>query len=131
MNHKKGVITIVLVLTIGTLILGFGAGAVLRSIGNLKMSVDENQYMQAKALAEGCVEYALFKLQSELDYSGGETIILDDESCTVVSISGNGNSNRTIRATSTVHEQNYAIEVEVGTISPTASIISWKSTPTF
>ena len=106
-KHEQGFIALISILIIGAITLAVSIGVSLRSIGETKMSLDEQESHRALALSNLCAEQALIKLTSVLNYSGNESIIVNsDEKCYIWPVSGAGNTARvvTAQATSTFAE---------------------------
>ncbi len=140
-THKKpqsfrsksgaGFIALISVLIIGAVVLVVGIGLSLRSIGETNMSLSEQESARALALANLCAEQALMKLESFLNYSGSESILIGSESCYILAVSGSGNLNRTIQASSTVFNHTKKVQVVVTEISPVMMLSSWEEVADF
>jgi len=130
-SNQKGFIALISVLIIAALVLAISIGVSLRSVEETNMSLGEQESHRALALADLCAEQALMKLLSVLDYSGNESIIIDGESCDILTIGGSGNSDRTVQTRSTVSGYTKKVEVEVSRISPTMEIVSWEEVADF
>lgn len=128
---NRGFIALISILITGTLLLAIAIGVSLRSIGQTQVSLGEQESHRALALANLCAETALMKLESVLDYPGNETIIIDGESCEILTVAGGGNFNRTVKTQSTVAGYTRKITVEVPQISPDMQISSWKEVADF
>lgn len=124
-NESHGFIALTSVLIIESLILVIAVGVLTRSITGTNISLAEQQSHRALALANICAETALLKLESVLNYSGNETITVGSDSCNIATITGSGNSNRTVQASSTISGYVRKTQVQVSTISPIMQISSW------
>lgn len=82
--------------------------------------------IQASTLANTCAEIALTKLKDNTSYVGNETINIDSFSCTIATITGTGNTNRTINTTATVNNSKRNYTVVVATVNPDTVITSWQ-----
>jgi hypothetical protein len=94
-TRKRGFVTLVSVIILGTM------GVVIVT-GNISVVTDNivgvstfEQSKQARALADSCAEIAIDKLKVNNTYAGNENITLPFGSCSVGTISGTGNTNRT------------------------------------
>ncbi len=130
-QNKNGFIALISLLIIGAVVLLIGTGLSLRSIGETNMSLAQEQSQKAGAMADLCAEQALMKLESVLNYSGNETLTVDGISCTIFTIGGVGNTNRTITVQSAVGGYARKVKLAVAQISPTMQITSWEKTPDF
>jgi len=131
MNNQEGFIALISILIIGAVVLVISIGLSLRSIGETDMSLGEQESHRALALANLCAEQALMKFESTLNYSGSESIIIGNESCDILAVSGSGNLNRTIQTQSTVSNYTRKVQVVVSQISPTMQLTSWEEVADF
>lgn len=128
-NNEKGYITLLSTLFL-VAIGGVVAGSIiLLGLGSSKTSLALQQSNQAKALANACMEEALQKLRESIYYSGNQTIAFTSGSCQIQTITGTGNSNRTIQTTGTLDTIQRKVTVVVTTIHPAISISSWQEVP--
>lgn len=80
---------------------------------------------ESRALANSCGEIALNSLKIDTNYAGNQTINLGNGSCQIQTITGTGNTNRTIRASGTVRSVTRDIEINVQTVNPTTVLNYW------
>lgn len=130
-NNQKGFVALISILIIGAIVLTISIGLSLRSIGETNMSLGEQESHRALALANLCAEQALMKLENTLNYAGGEPVTIGSKSCDILTISGSGNFNRTIKTQSVVSGYTKKVRVEVSQISPTMQITSWEEVSDF
>jgi len=132
-NMNRGFIALISILIISALIVLISVGVSLRSIGETNMALDEQEAHRALALADLCSEQALINLINDINYSGGETITVGDESCDIVSVDGVGNEDRIVKTESIVSGYTKKIKVEVAQISPTTTTVisSWEEVADF
>lgn len=104
---------------------------VLLGLGFSKTSLRLDQSTQAKALANACAEEALEKLRESVYYTGSESLTFSDTSCQIQTISGSGNSNRTIQTIGTIGTLQRKVKVVVTTVHPTIVISSWQEVADF
>lgn len=88
-------------------------------------------YARAKSSAESCVEIVLNKLQSDVDYPAGETLVEGSAECEVVDILGTGSTNRTIQVKATADDITVRLEVRILTIFPYIEIQDWQEVSYF
>lgn len=85
----------------------------------------------AKTMANSCVEIALENLKTNLTYAGSENVVIAGETCTILPITGSGNTNRTIQTQATVENATVKIEVFVNTVNPLTDIQYWEEVADF
>lgn len=119
------------VLIVGAVGLAISTAVILLGIGAGKSSLTLQQSNQAKALANACQEEALQKLRESIYYSGNQTISFTNGSCTIQTISGAGNTNRTIQTSGTIGNVQRKIKVIVATVHPAITIQSWQEVADF
>ncbi len=128
---KQGFIALTSILVLSAIFLSVSVSVAMRSIAQTGTSFGLSAAYTANSLSTLCVEYALIELTRTLNYTGDETIVLDGESCDILTISGSGNTNRTIQTISTVAEHTRRTEVVISEISPDIAIVSWESVTDF
>lgn len=70
------------------------------------------------------------KLKANLGYAGNETIILGGtEACVILTVSGAGNIDRTVRTEASVAGYVRRVEVDVAVVNPVLNVRSWKLVP--
>lgn len=130
-RKERGYIALISVFIISAIIVLIATSASLLSISESDMSLQENQAWESFYLASFCVEQALMKLESVLNYEGNETLILGGKSCDILPLEGSGNFNRVIKAQSTASGQTRRIKVEISQVSPVMQITSWQQVAEF
>jgi hypothetical protein len=126
LSINSGYIALVSVLIMSALMLLIGIGTTMRGIDTTTMSGGEELSLRAELLADSCAEEALLRLRANLAYAGNEIIIVSGGStCTILPLSGTGNTDRTITTRAT--ESNYTrfVRVEVAQVNPSLVITSW------
>ena len=130
-KFSAGFIGLVSVLIVSAVVLVLSLGLLSRSYEETVMGFGEQESHRALGLANLCAELALIRLQSILNYAGGESIIEDGESCDILAVGGAGNLNRTIKTQSVVSQYHKKVKVEITLISPVLNIASWEEVPDF
>ncbi len=125
-NKQKGYVALVSVLIVSALSLAVSIGVSMRSISGAHMGLSYKRSHQAHILATSCVYEALTALERDLEYAGNEDIIIEDKTCHVYTIEGEGNEDRVVKIEASVDGFVKKIRVEVLRISPTMQIASWK-----
>lgn len=130
-DGKEGFIALISILIIGAVVLIISLGLLSRSYDETTMGFGEQESYRALSLANLCAELALIKLQSILNYAGGESIIEGGDSCDILAIEGMGNLDRTVKAQSTISKYSKKVKIEVSQISPVLKITSWEEISDF
>jgi hypothetical protein len=128
-TRKRGFVTLVSVIILGTM------GVVIVT-GNISVVTDNivgvstfEQSKQARALADSCAEIAIDKLKVNNTYAGNENITLPFGSCSVGTISGTGNTNRTFETSSTFKSVTKKLNISISIINPVTQITTWDEVP--
>lgn len=88
----------------------------------VRSSVSDSYYKDySYALAESCVQTALFKISENSNYAGGENISVASDTCAIVSVAASG-TYKVIRAQAAY--QNAYTNLVVG--ANTSTILSWQ-----
>jgi len=131
LHRHKGFIALTSVLVLGAILLSITISTASRSISATSGGVSLHSKNRAEALSDACVEYALIELQRTLGYVGDESIAIGDESCDILTITGTGNTDRTIEAMSTVNGHTHRVQAVVSVVSPEVTITSWREVASF
>lgn len=132
MKQEQGFIALVSILIVGALVLVVSIGVSLRAIGETQMSLGQEFGNRARVLADACAEYALMQLKNNLQYSGNETILLDEtDSCDILPVEGSGNENRTVKTQATSTGFMRKIHIEIARVNPTTQITLWEEVADF
>lgn len=126
---QKGFVAIIAVLVISAIGISIGLSLILIGINSTRTSLSQIQSAQARGLANACMEEALQKLRESIYYSGNEAQTLTSGSCQIQTITGSGNTNRTITTSSTVGSDTRKVQVVVSTVNPAIAISSWQEIP--
>lgn len=122
MKNRPGAVILVLLLivaAVGLMIsLSLGLGAISENQMSLYSSVSGRIFYNM----DGCGEEALIRLNRDNAYTG-ETITLNNTSCTIV-VTGSG-STRTINVTATQTDYTRKLQINV-TLSPTFAVTQWE-----
>jgi hypothetical protein len=129
-QKNSGYVALFAVIITSALLLVIGLGASMRGIDSLSLSEAGTYSLEARLLADACAEEALMKLKSDLSYTGNESIIVSGaESCSIVSVSGSGNTDRTVITEASVNGYVRRLMVEVTEVNPALVIGSWNEAP--
>jgi YbbR domain-containing protein len=125
-THHEGAVMLVLILIIGAVALLISLSLGLSSISENQISLYQSQSTQAFLNADGCAEEALTKLNRNNLYTG-ETITLENTTCTIT-VTGSGPT-RTVTVSATNTDYTHKIQIGV-IIYSTFSITSWQELTT-
>lgn len=131
MKRTRGFIALTTVLILSALFLSVGISIASRALSASTVSIALAERDRARYRAEACAERALMELQRTLDYTGNERVLVEDGSCDILSIMGNGNTNRTIHTVSTIGAHTYRIQAVVSTVSPKMVVTSFERVVNF
>ncbi len=82
--------------------------------------------VQAHSVANSCAEIAISQLQEDFTYAAGSVYGVGSYTCTVSSITGTGNTNRTVETTAQVGLSLVRVQVVIDTIRPNVIISQWE-----
>ena len=130
-KQKSAFATLFSVIIMGMISLSLVASMLLISIDSGKVDEAQRSGTSALALAHACAEIALNKLKLDNTYTGNEIVTLGSNTCQILTISGNGNTNRVIQTSGTVGSgtagtYTLKLEVSVTTVNPTTVINYWQ-----
>ena len=131
LKNQKGYIALISILIISGIALFIAINASLFGISESDMGLQKNQSARAFYLATLCAEDALMKLKDDLDYSGDETLIVDEGSCAILPIEGNGNQDRVVKVSGIIYNQTRRIRIEITKVNPLMEISSWQEVVSF
>lgn len=127
MNNRSGFALVISVVIFGMVILTIAAATAFSLANAQAREVGWQDGLRTQSLAEGCAEYALFKLRDNPSYTGNENVTINGSTCTVRPlISG---TPTTIQTEATVDNRHWRVEVKVTT--STFTINSWKRVSSF
>lgn len=126
-SRSTGFIALISILIVGSLLLVITASAAMRAVGGSKIAIAFLHASRASALANACAEHAVASLKNNLQYSGNEHIIISEGAdCSVLGVTGSGNLNRTISATSTVLGHARKVRIVIDSVRPTLLVREWR-----
>jgi hypothetical protein len=123
----NGYIVLISFIIIGAIILIVALGISFISLNQKTAIISHNRSLRNYYLANACANYAILKLQSDLNYSGNETVALDQDNCRVESVTGSG-KDRTIITSSQLGQQIKKLKIELEQIKPVTIIKTWGET---
>lgn len=130
-NYTQGFIALTTALVLSAVFLSVGISAARLAVSGGQETTSAYSSDKAQIMAESCAEYALFQLQESVDYLGGETIQIGNETCDILLVGGSGNTDRVIQVESTVSEFTRHVEVVVAVVFPEIKISSFMTVVDF
>lgn len=126
-NPRNGFILIISVLVLSAVIAVIAAAAAFGLAGSQLRGVELDASSDAKALAEGCAEAALFARRNDDTYAGNETIAIGTGSCTIRPILVGPSLVIETQATANTRVYRLRVEVDVATFT----ISNWQRVASF
>jgi len=120
-NRGIAAILTVIIVSAAALIMAFSASVL--GIGDLDMGYTSQKGKQALALATGCAEESLHRLESNASWVGG-TLNLTDGQC-VINVVSNSTS-RTITVSASVDNFNKQLQIQATVSNNLVTLVSWK-----
>jgi hypothetical protein len=130
-KHFQGFIALTAVLVLSAVFLSVSITLVTHALSGSDQVLRAYFRAKSEAVSLGCVEYALFKTRESFNYAGGESILVGEETCTILPIEGVLESSRTIQTVSTVSGHTYRNEVIIEASSLEILVSSSKTVPNF
>lgn len=131
MKRRSGFVALTSVLVLSAIFLSISISISSRTISGTNNSLALQSGYHAETLANLCAEYALMELRRTLNYSGNDSILINGDSCDILTISGSGNNDRIVKTVSTTSPYSHRTEVIVSQISPITIISSWNEVADF
>jgi hypothetical protein len=121
----KGFSLLIIVLLIGSAALALAVSSVWLGVSERELAQVWSGAADAKLLAEGCVENALWRLKVEPNYSG-ETLSQSGKSCIInITKTGSPITDATLVVTGTVGDYSKIISATLKVTGQTWQITSW------
>lgn len=128
MNERPGFTLVVSVMLIAAVLLGLAVTAARTLHGSLSSGTSIEGWDDAKALAEGCAETALWRLNENQTYTGNETITIEGAPCTIRPVTGS--SPWIVETEAAANGRTYRLRVTVTSLSP-VTVSSWDRVTSF
>jgi hypothetical protein len=122
---QGGYVALITVLIVGAVSLAVGVAILLTGTDSQRVTLVLQQSIQARNLANACVEEALQQMHDSTTFTGTNNLSLDQGTCTYT-VTNTGGNNRTIVTTATVGNvvRKNQVYATIGTSS--ISITSWQ-----
>lgn len=125
-SNKKGFVTLFSLIILMIISVTVFTSILLVNVDSLNSVEATRQGIVARSLANSCMEIALNKLKDDQTYTGNETFTFTQGSCQVISVTGSGNTNRTIRVSGDSGGYIRKAEALVLQINPSTNISYWQ-----
>jgi hypothetical protein len=129
-KQSDGYLILLSVMIIGAIALAVVVSMLLSGLGTAKTSLAHQQSVQAKALANACINEALQQIRDSTAFTGSNNLSLGQGTCTYT-VTNTGGENRTIQASSTVGLIIRKTQATVTQINPSITIASWQEVSAF
>lgn len=124
--NKNGFVTLFSLIILMVISVSVFTSILLVNIDSLNSVEATRQGIVARSLANSCMEIAINELKDDQAYTGNETFTFTNGTCQIISISGSGNTNRTIRVSGSADGYVRKVEALVLEINPATSISYWQ-----
>ena len=126
--NKKGFVTLFSLIILMVVSVSVFTSILLVNVDSLNSVEATRQGIVARSLANSCMGIAINELKDDQAYAGNETFTFSQGSCQIISISGSGNTNRTIRVSGDAGGYVRKVEALVLEINPATNISYWQET---
>ncbi|PLX24968.1 hypothetical protein C0580_03510 [Candidatus Parcubacteria bacterium] len=128
--YNKGYSLLLAILVIGAISVAITISLILLGIDSSRTSFALEQSKQARGLANACAESALQEIRNSTPFTGSDTIIFSNGSCSYTVVNDGGN-NRTIESSGEVGDTIKKINISIDQINPDINIVSWQELADF
>lgn len=122
-SDNRGAAALLTVVIVGAAVLIMAFSASILGWGELEMSYSSQKGGEALALADGCLEEALWRLRLDSNYPGG-VLDLEGNSCIINVASEAGQ--RTIKVSAAVDNYHKKVQAEVILEDSVITVTSWQ-----
>jgi hypothetical protein len=129
-KQSGGYLILLSVMIIGAVSLAIVASMLLSGLGTSRTSFANQQSVQAKALANACVNEALQQIRDNTAFIGFASLSLGQGDCGYL-VTNTGGEKRDIQASSTVAAIIRKTQVTITQINPSITIASWQEVADF
>jgi predicted chitinase len=123
----RGFIALITIFIILAIALIMGISFSLLSAGESAMTLENFQSSRSYFLANLCAEEALMKLKENTNYSGNETINIEEGSCQILPIEGQW----IVKTAGNFQNQIKKIRISISQVNPEMVIDSWQEVADF
>jgi len=128
---KKGYIIFISILLLSSIALSISIGLFTGSIFGSQKSLTKEEGTKARLITETCAEKTIETLKTNQNYTGSETLNIDNGTCEILTIEGSGNYNRVIKIKGKYKRSEKKIKIEIKTINPKTKIETWQEVKMF
>ena len=123
---KKGYVALVTVIILAAVTSVVALTALSLGTDSTIFSAEKQNQSLAKSYANSCMEIAINKLKASTSYIGNESMAVGNGTCQILTISGSGNSNRTIQTKGFSGTVVRKLQVTITTVNPSTIYSSWQ-----
>ena len=120
-----GFATLFSLLIVSAISLTIAVSLIISGVGVIRSAQSSENSVEARALANACAEEALQKIRDLETYTGTDTIIFGNGSCTYI-VNNLGGENRSISASGTAGASVRKVNISINAINPLIHISSWQ-----
>ncbi len=124
-NKSAGYIALLAVLIVGAASLAIALAVLTSGTDNQRITLVNQQSIQARALADACAEEALQQIHDNYSFIRSSTLTLGQGSCTY-SVTDTGTGGRDINTSGTVNSIVRKTKIHVTISASSISITSWQ-----
>jgi hypothetical protein len=126
-KNEKGLVALMGVMIISGILITVGLSAGYLNSSQLILDFQRVQSQKSYYAANLCAEYALMELKKNANYSGGQTLNLEEGTCQILQVEGQW----TLKVSADVSNQIRKIKIIISRINPLIVINSWQEVPDF
>ena len=124
-SKPGGFVMLLTAVIVGAVGISIATSILLLGLGASRNSFVLEQSNQAKALATACVEEGLERIRLQSNFTGTNTLVLGQGSCTYT-VSSQGGQRRTVTTVATVGSVTRKIRVELNRITAPMRLTVWQ-----
>ncbi len=121
----NGYIALMTLIMIGAIVLIAVIALTFMAVSQSNFIISHNKTVKNYYAANACANYAILKLQKSEEYSGNETVDIDNIKCKIEAVSPAGELGRVFIVSSQEGNQLKKIKVELDQVKPVTIIKSW------
>jgi hypothetical protein len=130
-KNEKGYITLGNVIMVGSLALAVAVSLLIIGINAYESSHTIEKSIVAQSLSDACGEIALNELKLNNGYAGGETININENTCTIAPIISNPDGSITVNTSGQINDVVRKTQIQISSTSPSIRVSSWREVSDF
>ncbi len=124
-SSNKGYVALISVLIIGAIGAAVATSIVLLGLGSSLTGFGFERSIQARGLADACIEEALQQIRNSTPFTGSGSLTFGQGTCDYT-VTSQGGQNRTITAIGAVAGTVRKAEVVINQINPDINVVYWQ-----